>query len=119
MQVGLLARGSSPRSTFPGSNEAQWLFRTRLAAYSCGGSRGFDPHEGPTAFPWSGRLLGRTTCVDERIKGGWNSTVKFAAGGNKFAKRFKQAFGPWPNFNSSQPPSQFFIPIKNIVMSYT
>jgi len=42
VQAGLLARGSSPFSAFPGPHgKAQWRKREGLAADSCGGSFGF------------------------------------------------------------------------------
>src|ERR671912_2919023 len=50
MTAGLLARGSMPSATaFPGM--AQWHLERRLAAYSCGGSRGVSPHSLFTPSP--------------------------------------------------------------------
>ena len=46
--AGLLARGSAPASTFPECPPV--VHRGGLAAYSCGGSRGFA--QARTAFPW-------------------------------------------------------------------
>lgn len=55
MTAGLLARGSMLFATaFPG-REAQWHLERRLAAYSCGGSRGIAPHSLFT--PWPGHRL--------------------------------------------------------------
>lgn len=43
-QAGLLARGSRPRSAFPGMNPV--ADGGRLSAHSCGGSHGSGPRRG-------------------------------------------------------------------------
>src|SRR5580658_1472585 len=60
--AGLLARGSLPCAAFPVS---QWHLGARLAAYSCGGSRGFGSVI-LTAFPFDPRREpSRTSCEHE------------------------------------------------------
>ena len=47
MTAGLLARGSVPSTAFPVS---QWLYGVRLAAHSCGGSRGIGREPVPRSL---------------------------------------------------------------------